>query len=110
MDGQAESAPEAGSINDLASFLSGTPVTEPTDELEDNPADESTADGDTEEDANAETDEDDDEGDEPEESKESAPERKLKVTLKGDDGTSSTVSVPSSATQNRIGMSSGIQR
>ena len=34
MDGQAESAPESGGIDDLASFLADTPETESTDEDE----------------------------------------------------------------------------
>ena len=86
MDGQAESAPESGGLNDLVSFLSDTPEEESTEELEANPADDSTAEGDTDEEANNEQDEDDSE-----ESDEPAPVAKITFKVKGEDGTEETV-------------------
>ena len=93
MDGQA-TAPETGSMDDLVSFLSDTPETDPTDEIETQDADESTDEIDTDEEANAETDEEDDSDDEPEKEAEPAPERKVKVPVKGEDGTETFEEVP----------------
>lgn len=97
MPGHAETAPEAG-LADLASFLTDNPEgTE--DESEETPADESTEESE-EEAANAQSDEseeDDDperESDDPEDKKDPpAPERKIAVTIKGDDGTETTEEV-----------------
>jgi hypothetical protein len=91
----SEQAPALGSndLDSLASFLSDTPETEPNDELEANPADESTAESDTDEEANAETDDEDIDPDEPDDAKEPAPERKVKITAKAEDGTESTEEV-----------------
>lgn len=87
MDGQAESAPESGGLDDLASFLADTPEEESTDELEANPADDSTAESDTEEEA---SDEQDDEGSE--ESEEPAPvDTKITFKVKGEDGVEETI-------------------
>ncbi len=87
MDGHAESAPESGGLDDLASFLSDTPEQEePTEEIEANPADESTAESDTDEEANSEQDEEDSE-----ESDEPAPVEKITFKVKGEDGTEETV-------------------
>jgi hypothetical protein len=100
MDGHASDAPEDGGLVDLASFLD-TPEEESTQETEaQNPADEATAeDGDTAEDAidgqdeaDAEPSEDDDA--EAEKDTEPAPDRKVKVTLKNEDGTEVTEEVP----------------
>lgn len=86
MDGQAESAPESGGLDDLASFLSDTPEEESTEEIEANPADESTAESDTDEEANSEQDEEvSEEADEP------APVEKITFKVKGEDGTEETV-------------------
>ena len=92
MDGHAN-APET-TINDLAALLADTPDEESAeqDDAELN-ADDSTVDDDTEEEANDQTDEDSEE--EPEE-EEPAPERKLKVTVKGDDGSEVVEEVPES--------------
>jgi hypothetical protein len=87
MDGQAESAPESGGLDDLASFLSDTPEEESTEEIEANPADDSTAESDTEEEA---SDEQEDEAEESEE--EPAPvDTKITFKVKGEDGTEETV-------------------
>lgn len=87
MDGQAESAPESGGLDDLASFLSDTPEEESTEEIEATPADDSTAESDTEEEANSEQD------DEPEQSEEEPAPVDTKITfkVKGEDGTEETV-------------------
>jgi len=86
MDGQAETAPESGGLNDLVSFLSDTPEEESTEEIETNPADESTAESDTDEEANSEQDEEVlEEADEP------APVEKITFKVKGEDGTEETV-------------------
>lgn len=86
MDGQAETAPESGGLNDLVSFLSDTPEEESTEEIETNPADESTAESDTDEEANSEQDEEvSEETDEP------APVEKITFKVKGEDGTEETV-------------------
>ena len=86
MDGQAESAPESGGLDDLASFLSDTPEEESTEEIEASQADDSTADGDTEAEANNEQDDDDSQ-----ESEEPAPVAKITFKVKGEDGTEETV-------------------
>lgn len=93
MDGHAN-APEP-TINDLAAFLADTPEEESAeqDDAELN-ADDSTDEIDTEEEADDQTDNDSEE----EESKEKDPatERKLKVTIKADDGTEIVEEVPES--------------
>lgn len=86
MDGQAESAPESGGLDDLASFLSDTPEEESTEEIEASQADDSTAESDTEEEANNEQDDDDSQ-----ESEEPAPVAKITFKVKGEDGTEETV-------------------
>ena len=86
MDGHAESAPESGGLDDLASFLSDTPEEESTEEIEASQADDSTADGDTEAEANNEQDDDDSQ-----ESEEPAPVAKITFKVKGEDGTEETV-------------------
>jgi hypothetical protein len=91
MDGHAN-APET-TINDLASFLADTPETESEeqDEVEQN-ADDSTVENDTEEEADDQTEEDSEE--EETEGEEPAPERKIKVTIKGEDGSEVVEEVP----------------
>lgn len=84
MDGQAESAPESGGLDELASFLD-TPDEAPAEELEAETADESTGEADTEEEAN---DEQEEEGDQPEEP---APVEKITVKVKGEDGQEETL-------------------
>lgn len=84
MDGYAQ-APAPGGLEDLASFLSDTPETESTDEElahDDAPPEE-----DTDADSDAQPDDEADDADEEAEEAEPTPERKIKVTLKGDDGT-----------------------
>lgn len=100
MDGHASDAPEAGGLADLASFLD-TPEEESTQEIEaQETADETTAEeGDTVEEATdgqdeAEADESQDEEAEAEKDTEPAPERKVKVTLKNEDGTEVIEEVP----------------
>jgi len=99
MDGHADSAPEAGGLGELASFLD-TPEEESTEETgAEQLADELTGDeADTSEEANDgqdEAEEEASEDDEPEAEKdtEPAPERKVKVTLKNEDGTEVTEEV-----------------
>lgn len=87
-NGQAESAPEAGGLTDLASFLD-TPEEESNEETQSETVDESTAESDTDEPANDEQD-DESEGDEPEED-EPAPVDKITVKVKADDGTEETL-------------------
>lgn len=84
MDGHAN-APEP-TINDLASFLADTPNEESAeqDEVEQNADDSTVNEDDTEEEADDQT--DDEESDDESEDKEPAPERKLKVTIKSEDG------------------------
>ena len=86
-NGQALDAPEAGGLDDLASFLD-TPE-ESEEEIEATPADESTAEGDTETEASDEQDEEV-EGDEPE-ADEPAPVDKISVKIKNDDGKEETL-------------------
>lgn len=86
MDGHA-TAPAPGGLEDLASFLSDTPETESTDEElahDDAPPEEDT---DADSDAQPDADDEADDADEEAEEAEPTPERKIKVTLKGDDGT-----------------------
>lgn len=86
MDGYAQ-APAPGGLEDLASFLSDTPETESTDEElahDDAPPEEDT---DADSDAQPDADDEADDADEEAEEAEPTPERKIKVTLKGDDGT-----------------------
>ena len=96
MSGHAESAPETGGLTDLVSFLD-TPIEESDEEEKEDTPDESTAEGDTDEPENDGQDESDDE-DKPESDEEDdtkpAPERKVKVTLKNEDGTEVTEDVP----------------
>lgn len=84
MPGYADSAPEAG-LADLASFLSDTPEREPDEEALNA---ESPPHEDTDEDATTQQDEDEDTDEEPSEDEDAppAPERKVKVAIKGDDG------------------------
>lgn len=93
MDGHAENAPD--SLSDLASFLGDTPDAEsPDEELEHDESDDSTADGDTEdEESDGQEESEDDESDDEEAEDTPAPERKLKVTVKGDDGTDQEIEV-----------------
>ena len=87
MDGHADTAPEAGGLSDLASFLSDTPETEPNEQDDEIPADEPTAEeGDTGEDADSEQDES---GDEPDD--EPAPAEKITFKVKNEDGVEETV-------------------
>lgn len=84
MPGHADSAPEAG-LEDLASFLSDTPEKEPDNEALNA---ESPPHEDTEDDATTQQDEDEDTDEEPSEDEDAqpAPERKIKVVIKSDDG------------------------
>lgn len=84
MPGHADSAPEAG-LEDLASFLSDTPEKEPDEEALNA---ESPPNEDTDEDATTQQDEDEDTDEEPSEDEDAqpAPERKIKVVIKSDDG------------------------
>lgn len=84
MPGHADSAPEAG-LEDLASFLSDTPEKEPDEEALNA---ESPPHEDTDEDATTQQDEDEDTDEEPseDEAAQPAPERKIKVVIKSDDG------------------------
>lgn len=93
MDGHAENAPE--SLSDLASFLGDTPDAEsPDEELKHDDSDESTAEGDTDdEESDGQEESDDEESDDEEAEDTPAPERKLKVTIKGDDGTDQEIEI-----------------
>ncbi len=93
MDGHAENAPD--SLSDLASFLADTPDEESAQEELEADTDESTAQGDTDDAESDGQEESDDEQSESEEEAEDtpAPERKLKVTVKGDDGTEQELEV-----------------
>lgn len=84
MPGYADSAPEAG-LEDLASFLSDTPEKEPDNEALNA---ESPPNEDTEDDAKTQQEEGEDADEEPSEDEDAppAPERKVKVAIKGDDG------------------------
>ncbi len=93
MDGHAENAPD--SLSDLASFLGDTPDAEsPDEDMEHDESDDSTVEGDTEdEESDGQEESDDDESDDEEAEDTPAPERKLKVTVKGDDGTDQEIEV-----------------
>ena len=84
MPGYADSAPEAG-LADLASFLSDTPEREPDEEALNA---ESPPHEDTEDDAKTQQEEDEDADEEPSEDEDAppAPERKIKVAIKNDEG------------------------
>ena len=87
MAGPAESAPEAGGLADLASYLSDTPETEPKDEenapAEDSPDEES----DTESEASDQQEESGDEESTEEEAEETpAPDLKVKVPVLDENG------------------------
>ena len=93
MDGHAENAPD--SLSDLASFLGDTPDAEsPDEDMEHDESDDSTAKGDTEdEESDGQEESEDEESDDEEAEDTPAPERKLKVTVKGDDGTDQEIEV-----------------
>jgi len=93
MSGHADTAPD--SLSDLASFLGETPDAEsPDEDMEHDESDDSTAEGDTEdEESDGQEESDDDESDDEEAEDTPAPERKLKVTVKGDDGTDQEIEV-----------------
>lgn len=93
MDGHAENAPD--SLSDLASFLGDTPDAEsPDEDMEHDESDDSTADSDTEdEESDGQEESEDEESDDEEAEDTPAPERKLKVTVKGDDGTDQEIEV-----------------
>ena len=92
MTGQAESAPETGGLDDLASFLSESPETDSIDEEnEAETVDESTGEADTEEAANDEQDIDPDAPDEGEDADEPAPVEKITFKVKGEDGKEETI-------------------
>jgi hypothetical protein len=86
MDGHAESAPESGGLNDLASFLGDTPAEESEDQELEATADDETGDADNSDEAN---DEQDDESEQSE--GEPAPVEKITFKVKGEDGTEETV-------------------
>lgn len=95
MSGHADTAPE--SLSDLASFLSDTPELESEQEENEEISDESTAEGDTdEEDTDGQEDSEGEESEEEDAEDTPAPERKLKVTVKGDDGTEQEIEVDES--------------
>lgn len=94
MSDTQEIAP-AGGLDDLAAFLTDTPETEP--ENEDEGAEESIQE-DTEDAADDQPEESDEEGDEPKSEEEEPdetpkPDRKIAVTIKGDDGEDTTTEV-----------------
>lgn len=93
MDGHAENAPD--SLSDLASFLGDTPDAEsPDEDMGHDESDDSTAEGDTEaKESDGQEDSDDGESKDEEAEDTPAPERKLKVTVKGDDGTDQEIEV-----------------
>ena len=93
MSGHADTAPD--SLSDLASFLGDTPDAEsPDEDMEHDESDDSTAEGDTgDEESDGQEESDDDESDDEEAEDTPAPERKLKVTVKGDDGTDQEIEV-----------------
>lgn len=97
MNGHADNAPEASSLNDLADFLTDTP--EASDEEEEvNTADDSTPDeGDTDEEADGTQDEPE-EGDEPDDGEDAKPasDRKIAVPIKAEDGTETSIEVDES--------------
>lgn len=96
MSGHADTAPD--SLSDLASFLGDTPDAEsPDEDMEHDESDDSTAEGDTEaEESDGQEESEDEESDDEEAEDTPAPERKLKVTVKGDDGTDQEIEVDES--------------
>lgn len=88
MDGQAESAPESGGLDELASFLD-TPDEESTEENEDQTVDESDSEEIADEDTNDDSDEPEESDDESED--EPAPVEKVTFKVKGEDGVEETV-------------------
>ena len=101
MSGHAGTAPESGGLADLASFLSDTPeeesnegqeAQETVDDATSDLADTVEATNDGQDEADAEPSEDDNV--EAEKDTEPAPERKVKITVKGEDGTETTEEVP----------------
>lgn len=94
MDGQAESAPETGGLDDLAAFLSDTPETDPIDSEDDTTADPA-PDTDKAEEADDQADDadPDDESADDADKTEPPPDRKIKVKTKDDDGTESEIEV-----------------
>lgn len=93
MSGHADTAPD--SLSDLASFLGDTPDAEsPDEDMEHDESDDSTAEGDTEDkESDGQEESEDEESDDEEAEDTPAPERKLKVTVKGDDGTDQEIEV-----------------
>lgn len=107
MDGHADTAPEISGLNELADFLSDTPEKDPEEGKEATSAADSTADaGDTDDAANLEQDDaQDDAGDadeadaeDPDAEKDAdpAPERKIAIKIKAEDGTETTQEVAES--------------
>lgn len=95
MSGHADTAPE--SLSDLASFLSDTPELESGQEENEEISDESTDEIDTdEEDTDGQEDSEGEESEDEDAEDTPAPERKLKVTVKGDDGTEQEIEVDES--------------
>ena len=92
MDGQELSSPEAGGLDELASFLDTPEDQESTEETEATTADESTGDADTDEEANDEQTEADDVAEEAtDEAEKAAPVEKITVKVKGEDGQEETL-------------------
>ena len=95
MDGHADTAPD--SLSDLASFLSDTPELESEQEENEEISDDSTAEGDTDdEETDGQEESDDEESDDEDAEDTPAPDRKLKVTVKGEDGTEQEIEVDES--------------
>ena len=91
-DGHAEQAPGTDGLADLASFIVDNPEMESEDDEDDTTAD-TDPDEDTSEEADDQPDsEDDDESDEDDKT-DPAPDRKIKVPVKGDDGTETITEV-----------------
>jgi hypothetical protein len=95
MDGHAENAPD--SLSDLASFLSDTPDVESEQEELEADTEESTEEIDTDdEETDGQEESKDDESDDEDAEDTPAPDRKLKVTVKGEDGTEQEIEVDES--------------
>ena len=95
MDGHAENAPD--SLSDLASYLSDTPEEESEIEVDEADTEGSTAESDTEDsETEGQEDSEDDESEEEDAEETPAPDRKIKVTVKGDDGTEQELEVDES--------------
>jgi hypothetical protein len=95
MDGHAENAPD--SLSDLASFLSDTPDVESEQEELEADTEESTEEIDTDdEETDGQEESEDDESDDEDAEDTPAPDRKLKVTVKGEDGTEQEIEVDES--------------